>query len=114
MKPFDLEAAKAGAKVVNRAGCVVRLVCFDVDSHDGFPLVGIVRDTAESGEYIARYKADGGNCFKGISDKDLFMAPVKREGWVNINESRVYITKEKARASVTDYPAIVVKVEWEE
>ena len=29
LKPFDLEAAKAGAKVITRDGRPVRIICFD-------------------------------------------------------------------------------------
>lgn len=32
MKPFDLDAARAGASVCTRAGAGARIICFDRDA----------------------------------------------------------------------------------
>lgn len=40
--PFDVEKAKAGAKVVTRCGYPVRMSDFDVEDKDGYKLLGII------------------------------------------------------------------------
>lgn len=44
MKPFDLEAAKNGAKVCTRDGNPVRIICFDrACPFDSFTIVALVK-----------------------------------------------------------------------
>lgn len=74
MKPFNLEAALAGAPVCTRDGRpVTQLVKFDVIS--AFNIGGVLdRD-------FHRWKQDGAfDCFR--CEHDLFMAPIKKTGWV--------------------------------
>ena len=40
LKPFNLEAAKAGGEVVNRLGEKVRLLCYD--AMGGYPIIGLI------------------------------------------------------------------------
>ena len=74
-KPFNLEAALTGAKVVTRDGReVTQLVKFETT--EGQPLRGVVNGLVTgwcaTGEY-----------FKGDQDQlDLFMAPQKKKLWV--------------------------------
>jgi len=73
MKPFNLEEALAGAPVCTRSGePVTQLTPFTVTSDH--PLVGVIE-----GEFY-RWTLDGR--FPSYSPRDLFMAPVKRTGWV--------------------------------
>lgn len=58
MKPFDLEKAKAGAPLCTREGFRARIVCFDADNKR-FPLVVLIKDSDNSGEYPALYNKEG-------------------------------------------------------
>lgn len=79
MKPFDLEAALAGAPVVTRDGIpVTQLTQFDIN--DGEPLRGVRRGR------VLSFQKDGRYTSSGDSNDDLFMAPVKRVVWVNLYE----------------------------
>lgn len=119
LKPFDLEAAKNGAKVVTRCGNSVRIVCFDMRDND-CPIVGVV--SRENGtEFSATFTREGKFAGLDIESRcDLFMAPVKHEGWTVIYpgpvlEPFVYERKEYAEKHCKESRgSVVVKVEWEE
>lgn len=72
LKPFDLEAAKAGAKVITREGRPVRIVCFDQKGR--YNLVGLVT-TNENTEEANVYTKNGKFVEGRESTEDLFMAP---------------------------------------
>jgi len=124
MKPFDMEAAKAGAPVVTGEGQKVRIVCFDA-KRPSYPIVALVSD--DNGiESVSIFTLEGCTNHHGINSRnDLFMAPVKKTGWVNIHRGScnsrdtsvgIYLTKEQALSNVhnkSEYVA-TVKVEWEE
>lgn len=77
MKPFDLEKALAGAKVITRDGReVTQLTKFDVCSH--YPLTGIISKQRET------FKLNGQYGDYKDSNFDLFMATEKRYIWVNV------------------------------
>ena len=121
-KPFDLEAAKAGAKVVTEDGCPVRILCFDMKNPNGFELVGLV--TTDRGiEQAFTWNKDGRvGCFMSDYAKDLRMAPEKREGWVvvykgifNTTSENIFNTREYAEEHGLKTDGIAVaKIEWEE
>ena len=115
MKKFDLEAAKAGAKVVTRDGRSVRIVCFDVK--DMWPIVALITET--DGQEIIRGNLKNGNIFESGNEHpcDLFMAPVKKEGWMNCYpdfRNTVYATKAEADKEAVFNRISCVKVEWEQ
>lgn len=123
MKPFNLEAALSGAKVVTRDGREVTEIYLFKNTAIEYPLAAII---------------DGGvHCFsKSGSDYsnneesgyDLFMAGTKREGWVNIysadidflgpdvtaGASHIFPTKEIADERSQNGRTACVKIEWEE
>lgn len=86
--------------------------------------MALVRDKNE--ENIYSYSL-GGVCspMPIADDDDLFFAPEKKEGWINIYKynskitpgSQVYNTKEEAEsakgASLVDYIS-TIKIQWEE
>lgn len=83
-KPFDLEAAKAGAKVQTRDGRPVRIVCWD--KLGDFPLVGILYEQGggyvNPYEVIETYTLDGRCRTCGeVSGNDLFMSPNPHTVW---------------------------------
>lgn len=125
MKPFDLEKAKTGAPVQTRDGRAARIICFDRKGNN-FSVVALVTDP-DGKEYTHGYTSKGGYLLNRKSDFDLFMAPVKREGWVNIYRSApggaqdcypqpiIFNTREEAIAAVYQ-PSIraTTRIEWEE
>ena len=77
MKPFDLEAAKAGAPIVTRDGRPAKFIAHVAEANPSQRLLVLIDGAAytkfESGKYAAH-----------VSDNDLFMAPVKRTVWANV------------------------------
>ena len=114
MKPFNLEAAKAGKPVCTRDGRKARIICFD-KKKDIYPLIALVTDK-DGYEIITSYKADG--VHPTIPNDDLMMLPEKKGGWINIYKEGVdqYIyTNEKAALSRRGSDCIAtIKIEWEE
>jgi len=85
MKPFDLEAAKAGAKVVTRDGRKVRLFCFDLDHIDNKIAGAVLHDIPC--DYVHSWDIDGKDLrlsHRHESNLDLHMAPVKIKAFVSI------------------------------
>lgn len=120
LKPFDLEAAKAGKPVCTRDGRKARIICWDKKGN--YPIVALIQDN-ENSEYIEYYTengifSNGGN----NKNRDLMMLPQKKEGWVNVYNSLGVITfshnpfgtKEEAMKDKGKYYVDTVKIEWEE
>ena len=118
LKPFDLEAAKAGKPVCTRDGRKARIICFDRKYlYDGqaFSIVALVNEGTYS-ESVYSYTKDGlyepGKCH----NHDLMMHPQKKEGWIIIHKEAIY-DKETAEKIVRETTANVIriqKIEWEE
>jgi len=83
MKAFDLEKAKAGAKVVTRDGRPARIVCFDLEGRQ--PIGAAIEREDFDGvvsEVLHSFGSDGRYYTGTTQDKDssldLFMAPDKK------------------------------------
>ena len=124
MKQFSLEEflKNPNRKVVTRDGRSVRIRCTDRKSEEQ-PIVALVESLTEDSEYVGTYRKDGRWSTSGCaSDLDLFFAPEKKEGWVNVYQEgnslrcgNIYDTKSEAEqhGSYAKYIA-TVKIEWEE
>lgn len=122
LKPFDLEAAKAGKPVCTRDGHKARIICFDYNGETGdYPIVALVHYNKGNKCYerVLKYTSDGlfnkyGDC---RHDDDLMMLPEKKEGWANVyDDTPIYDSKEEAlnrRSKIRGY-IDTVKVSWEE
>lgn len=123
MKPFDLEAAKAGKPVCTRDGRKARIICFDAKCNK--PIVALIYDCNK--ETVLQYLENGRFFVEQIDKYDLMMFPQKKEGWVNVYKSynvgkkipcmaSIYPTKEEAKkSSVVGFDYVdTVKIEWEE
>lgn len=124
LKPFNLEAAKAGKPICTRDGRKARIICFD--QKDIAPIVGLVTGLDGKESIYAFYK-DGRVSSQKERVDDLMMLPEKREGWVNVYNSlgvitfshNPYDTKEEAleelkSASGRAYCVDTIKINWEE
>lgn len=122
--PFDVEKAKEGCPVVTRDGRPARIIYWDAKGH--YPIIALV--DMKDVDVVLRFCLNGNHLIAGESDNDLFMAPVKHEGWVNVyktdapcfsatlHSESVYLTKDDAMMAIIDginYIA-TVKLEWEE
>ena len=131
MKPFNLEEylANPSRKVVTRDGRkVTRFLC--TDAKTDFPIIALVEATPGStNECLRTFKKDGRWFGKEISDSDLFFAPEKHEGWINIFRGKdnpftgniIFASKEEAEESgrhccgfTKDLYMTSAKIEWEE
>lgn len=99
-KDFDIEKAKQGLPVVyfiNGMYLPVRIICFDrITNYDSAPVIGL---TLNNGAELMVYSNALGEDPNG-NKKILFMAPVKRQEWVNI-----YKAHERTRCSESSYPS---------
>ena len=123
MEKFELEKylANPSRKVVTRNGCPVRIICTDAKL-GSTKIVGLVMGD-DGTECITTWTKEGKLLFKtGILD-DLFFAPEKHEGWINIYEDMgnrkytgIYDTKAEAEDSVSPEGCYLttIKIEWEE
>ena len=127
MKEFSLEEylKNPNRKIVTRDGRDVRIICTDRRGGD-HPILALCTMSNES-ENLYSYLPNGRMYLNADADScmDLFFAPEKHEGWVNLYNfpegnylGRVYSSKEVAEAMSKKcglHPYIAtIKIEWEE
>ena len=125
MKEFNLtEYLKdPSKKVVTRDGRAVRIICTDFRSQMNKPIIALIKED-EDEENAFNFKENGRWHLPENEEslKDLFFAPIKREGWVNIYSEQeyrhpgenIFKTKEEAiKYKDINYIA-TIKIEWEE
>ena len=124
MKQFNLEEylRDPNKKVVTRDGRNARIVCTD---RKGTEYSVVALCTMSSGsEDCYFYLPNGRMYLSADSCLDLFFAPEKHEGWINlykINSSispgpLTYNTKKEAESATGNRPDYIstIKIEWEE
>lgn len=124
MKEFNLDEylKNPSQKVVTRDGRAVRIICTDAKGDE--PIVALVYNNNRKEENVYTYNKDGYFYKNNDSCLDLFFAPVKREGWVNLYFSmdkgkyvgeEIYHSKEEAIKN-NKYRIYIatIKIEWEE
>ena len=118
MKPFSLDEyiKNPNRKVVTRNGRSARIIC--TDAKGNYPIVALI----EEGGYdnALSYTKDGKLYVGETNDYDLFFAPEKHEGWVNVYRDfdglmcgSVFATEEDAKCNAKTAIA-TIKIEWEE
>ena len=122
MKQFNLEEylANPSRKVVTRRGLNARIICTDRKDLI-YPIVALI-ETKSGGESIQYYTKDGKYYIDALYEDDLFFAPEKHEGWVNIYKaeahryvtSEIWPTEEAAKEWAGNGYITTVKIEWEE
>ena len=122
MKAFSLEEylKNPSRKVVTRNGRKVRLICTDRRS-ETYPIVSLIE--TEYGEETCWHAKNGEYVRGQESNNDLFFAPEKHEGWINVYKwgenyrytGDVFSSKEKALKSIKGCDDVAtIKIEWEE
>ena len=123
MKPFNLKEylANPTRKIVTREGKPARIICTDAKFEKYQVLALITKKDGQ--ESLATFDTSGKSCSGCNSHLDLFFAPEKKEGWINIYKSgfgwslgtNIWQTEEEAKKWVgaADYTA-TAKIEWEE
>ena len=124
MKQFNLDEylKNPNRKVVTRDGRSVRIRCTDRKSEEQ-PIVALVESLTEDSEYVGTYRKDGRWSTSGCaSDLDLFFAPEKKVGWVNVYKNEygayglgeIFIGKEHEEVTTGLTYITTAKIEWEE
>lgn len=130
MKRFNLEEylKNPSRKVVTRDGKDVRIICTDRKDATKYCVVGLITDPKTQNESIYSWTKEGTWNNEVKKGADLFFAPTKSEGWVNIftyttstmkTDGNVFSSYEEARDSAennpyAEYYVATVKIEWEE
>ena len=123
MEKFNLEEylKNPSRKLVTRDGREARIIC--TDRRDlNFPIIALIENISGGGEKAYSYTKDGRHYTDCPDIFDLFFAPEKHEGWVNVYkegtnsylEGCICVTKEEAKR-IRGYGYITtIKIEWEE
>ena len=126
MKPFNLEEylKNPSQKVITRDGREVRIVCTDAKGDE--PIIALIYNKNRDEENVYTYNREGIFYKDNDSCLDLFFAPTKREGWVNVfrnkegsyTENSIYETEKRAKEVIGEkhknYYVTTTKIEWEE
>lgn len=126
MEQFSLEKylANPSRKVVTGDGRKVKILC--TNRKGAYPIVALVENHDNDNENVCSYRENGLYSLYSLSEENnLFFAPEKHEGWINIyrdsDNGRVYTGRsydskedaEKRKASDEDY-VTTIKIEWKE
>ena len=123
MKPFNLKEyiKNPNKKVITRNGRPVKIVY--TDKKGMYPVVALI-EYNNTYENVFAFTTDGRYSFVETDEKDLFFAPEKHEGWINLYKnsggfllpSRIYQSKEVAekRGIWHDCYVTTTKIEWED
>ena len=122
MKQFSLEEylKNPSRKVVTRDGRNVIIHCTNYNSSQ--PIIAEIEGEGKS----TSFNEDGKYNTYELSKNDLFFAPIKHEGWVNVYRVTdaeimsfggvVYASREEAEkvGKLENYYVATAKIEWEE
>lgn len=119
MKQFNLDEylANPSRKVVTGDGRSVRIICTDSKIRN-YPIIALVEEPSRF-ENLFSY-TEGGQMvsYEPLKKYDLFFAPKKHEGWINIYPDSsiggIYASEEEARNAASPSCISTIKIEWEE
>ena len=126
MKQFNLEEylANPSRKIITRDGRNARIIC--TDAKGKYPVIALIEIENNNDEVISIFQKDGQFAQNDIYKEDLFFAPEKHEGWVNVYRDTYtgttslgavsYASRKEAEGIgkfADDYVA-TARIEWEE
>ena len=122
MKQFNLQEylKNPDRHIVTRDGKDAKIIC--TNAKGNFPIIALV-ETYNGNETVLRLKENGRFYNDTENSSDLFFAPIKKEGWVNMYKTRsgsvqigqIYSSKKEAEMGRKDANYIsTAKIEWEE
>lgn len=122
LKPFNLEAAKAGVTVVTGSGLEAEIIKFDIKT-DWYTVCAIV--TRSDGTQTVQTFTERGELFVDENDDEgnnLFMKSTTHTGWINIYRSgitpctrnNIYSSYEAAFISRDKDCIDTIEIEWED
>lgn len=126
MKQFDLQEylKNPTRPIVTRDGHAARVICTD-RKDEQYPIMALIEIRGGLKEFGYFYTANG-VCSKGTKDaRDLFFAPEKKIGWINLYKDKddvvtdkfIILSEEDARIQRDiheDSYIATIKIEWEE
>ena len=125
MEQFSLDEylKNPNRRIITKDGKSVRIICTDRRGLNVRPIAALI--TIPNGDEIIKTYWEDGVETQGYEDNtnDLFFAPEKHEGWINlykinssISPGEVYNTKEEAEESGKKWSFYIttVKIEWDE
>lgn len=128
MKPFNIEEylKNPSRKVVTREGRSARILCVDKKGGD-LPIIALIQQCTRDNEIIGTFTKEGKWSATIVEQpNDLFFAPEKHEGWINIyrgldiektNFGTVLYNSQKEAEDIGKCSGNYVasaKIEWEE
>ena len=127
MKPFNIEEylKNPSRKVVTREGRSARILCVDKKGGD-LPIIALIQQCTRDNEIIGTFTKEGKwSIALEEHPNDLFFAPEKHEGWINLyrNEDGIswispnyFTSKKEAEEEGKAHTCSVttIKIEWEE
>lgn len=124
MKPFSLEEYLKNPfrKLITRDKRKARIIC--TNKKGNYHIIALIEKSVDN-EIVNYYYEDGRTSHNSKDNLDLFFAPEKKEGWVNICrdphanityiEDYIFKTEKEAKESACDEEYIATtKIEWEE
>ena len=126
MEEFNLEEylANPSRKIVTREGKPARIICTDA-KFEKYQVLALI--TKEDGQEMLATLETSGKFRSGYnSHLDLFFAPEKHEGWINVYRDTdtgttsfgvvLYASRKEAEevGKSDDYYVVTAKIEWEE
>lgn len=119
-KPFDIDLAKQGKKVITKSGLPVRIICFD-RQHPVYPIVALLPDL-EGNENVLFYPPNGRN----VDDENYSLVHPfeKKERYILCSYAKIPQTSSGVSYNSYDEAAnaakfksgrwIIVRQTWEE
>ena len=126
MEQFSLDEylKNPNRRIITKDGKSVRIICTDRRGLNVKPMAALI--TIPNGKESIITYWENGVAIQGYEDNpdDLFFAPEKKEGWINLYKinsnitpgALTYNTKEEAKSATgnrSDYIS-TIKIEWEE
>ena len=128
MEQFSLEKylANPSRKVVTGGGRKVKILC--TDRKGAYPIIALVENHDSDNESVYSYRENGlCSLFSQSEENNLFFAPEKHEGWINIyrsdtlgyyiRQNKLYNSKKEAdEVAKSNFRTFIktIKIEWEE